>query len=147
MLFGAEYVAYGKHALKNTNHDLFVELRTGSKICIFVFEIFDTKDVAACVIDTGTFMHVARRLSREYSKVYYWSPWETAFPKFRDAIICDGYEEVTRVESVGEVEDDVGRRRCECVAVGRSRAGEFDRGIDRYLSARRRSRARRIRSA
>lgn len=64
-----------------------------------------TSEVVACVIDTGVFMHVARRLAREYSKVYFWSPWETSFPRFKDALVCDGYEEVQRVESVGEVED------------------------------------------
>ena len=62
-----------------------------------------TEDIIALVIDTGTFLHVARRLAREYAKVYYWSPWETSFPKFKDAIICDGYEDVIRVESIEQV--------------------------------------------
>jgi len=65
----------------------------------------DTKDIVACCIDTGVFQHVARRLAREYKQVFYWSPWELSFPRFKDAIICDGYEGVTRVESVSEVED------------------------------------------
>jgi hypothetical protein len=65
-----------------------------------------TNEVTACVIDTGVFQHVARRLAREYAKVYYWTPWETSFPHFRDAIIGDGYPEMQRVESVCDVEDE-----------------------------------------
>ena len=65
-----------------------------------------TKEVIACVIDTGTFVHVARRLGREFAKTYYWSPWETNSPKFKDAVIGDGYSEIIRVESVDDVEDE-----------------------------------------
>ena len=66
----------------------------------------DTKDVIACIIDTGTFVHVARRLGRDFAKTYYWSPWETNAPKFRDAVIGDGYPEMIRTECVDDVEDE-----------------------------------------
>jgi hypothetical protein len=62
-----------------------------------------TNEVVALVIDTGIFVHVARRLAREFKAVYYWTPWESDFPKFRDAIIGDGYDDIIRVESVEEV--------------------------------------------
>jgi hypothetical protein len=68
--------------------------------------MIDTKDVIALVIDTGVFQHVARRLGRDYKKVYYWSPWELAFPRLKDAIVCDGYPEVTRVESIESVKKE-----------------------------------------
>jgi hypothetical protein len=66
-----------------------------------------TKEIIALVADTGLFIHVARRLAREYKKVLFWSPWETAFPKFKDDIVGDGYEEIIRVESVESVLDEI----------------------------------------
>lgn len=62
--------------------------------------------VIACVIDTGCFQHIARRLARDYAKVYYWSPWEIAFPRLKDAIVCDGYGGVIRVESIEEIKEE-----------------------------------------
>lgn len=64
-------------------------------------------EVTCLVVDSGQFIHVARRLVRDFARVFYWSPWETAFPRFRDDIIGDGYEEITRVECVEEVVDKV----------------------------------------
>lgn len=55
-------------------------------------------EVTACVCDKGIFLPVARRLAREFKKVYYWTPTEKAFPTVRD-VIGDGFEEVERVES------------------------------------------------
>ena len=66
-----------------------------------------TKDITCLVIDTGLFLHVARRLAREFKTVYFWSPWETAFPHFRDDIIGDGYGDIIRVESVESVLDEI----------------------------------------
>lgn len=62
-----------------------------------------TSEVTALVIDTGVFQHIARRVAREFNKVWYWSPWEIAFPRLKDDLICDGYDEVERVESIEEV--------------------------------------------
>ena len=62
-----------------------------------------TEEVVCCVIDSGIFLHIARRLARDYFKVYYWSPWETAFPHFKDAVIGDGYPELIRAESIEQV--------------------------------------------
>lgn len=64
-------------------------------------------DLRCLVVDTGLFLHVARRLARDYAKVYYWSPWETAFPHFRDDLPGDGYPDITRVESVEGIEDEI----------------------------------------
>jgi hypothetical protein len=65
-----------------------------------------TSEVKCCIIDTGCFVHVARRLGREFAKTYYWTPWETSFAHFRDAIIGDGYEEIIRLESIESVIDE-----------------------------------------
>jgi len=67
----------------------------------------NTQDITALFADTGLFIHVARRLAREYKKVLYWSPWETAFPHFRDDIVGDGYGDIIRVESPEDVEDEI----------------------------------------
>jgi hypothetical protein len=65
------------------------------------------KDIICLVADAGLFVHVARRLAREFKTVYYWSPWENAFPHFRDDIIGDGYSEIIRVESVESVASEI----------------------------------------
>ncbi len=62
-----------------------------------------TEDIVCLVIDSGIFTHVARRLARDYARTFYWSPWETAFPKFKDAVIGDGYGDIERVESIWDV--------------------------------------------
>jgi hypothetical protein len=66
----------------------------------------ELKDITACVVDTGIFLHVARRLARDYKKVYYWTPWETSFPKLKDAVLGDGYPDITTPESIEEVVDE-----------------------------------------
>jgi hypothetical protein len=57
-------------------------------------------------VDTGIFLHVARRLARDYKRVYYWTPWETPFPKLKDAVLGDGYEDIITPESIEEVVDE-----------------------------------------
>lgn len=61
------------------------------------------EEVVCCVADSGIFLHVARRLARDFHKVYFWTPWETAFPHFKDAAIGDGYGDIIRVESIEQV--------------------------------------------
>lgn len=61
-------------------------------------------EITACVIDKGIFLPVARRLAREYDKVYYWTPHEKAFPVVSD-IIGDGFPEIELVENIWEVKD------------------------------------------
>jgi len=63
-------------------------------------------EVVCCVVDTGIFIHVARRLARDFKKVYYWSPWEISFPKLKDSIIGDGYEDIEACESIESVKDE-----------------------------------------
>lgn len=65
-----------------------------------------THEVVACVVDCGLFIHIARRLARDYAKVYYWSPWEFAFPCLRDSVIGDGYPDIIAAESVESVKDE-----------------------------------------
>ena len=62
-------------------------------------------DVIACIVDTGVFVPIARKLGEQFKHCFYWSPWETAWPTVRNFIIGDGYEELERVESVWDVKD------------------------------------------
>ena len=62
-----------------------------------------TKDIVCCVVDNGLFIHVARRLARDYAKVYYWSPGTASFPRIKDALVGDGYPDITRVQAAEEV--------------------------------------------
>jgi hypothetical protein len=66
----------------------------------------DTKDIVCCVVDNGIFIHVARRLAREYKKVYYWSPADCAFPSCRQRCVGDGYPDIERVESIWDVKSE-----------------------------------------
>jgi hypothetical protein len=62
-----------------------------------------TPEVRCLVVDSGIFTHIARRLARDFDTVWYWSPWESAFPHFKDALIGDGYGDIIRVESIEQV--------------------------------------------
>lgn len=63
-------------------------------------------EITCCVVDTGIFVHVARRLAHDYKKVYYWTPWENAFPRLKDSIIGDGYPDLVTPESIEAVKDE-----------------------------------------
>lgn len=65
----------------------------------------DLKHITCCVVDNGLFIHVARRLAREYGKVYYWSPADCAFPSCRQRCVGDGYDDIERVESIWDIKD------------------------------------------
>lgn len=56
-------------------------------------------DLTALVVDHGLFLPVARRLARDFKKVYYYTPWEKSFPTVRDCI-GDGYDNIERVNSI-----------------------------------------------
>lgn len=62
-----------------------------------------TSEVVACVVDHGRFLHVARRLARDFAKVYYWTPTERDCPLLREACIGDGFEDITRIDKLRSV--------------------------------------------
>jgi hypothetical protein len=62
-----------------------------------------TSEVVCCFVDNGIFLPVARRLAREFSKVFYWSPCDRAFPHLRERVIGDGFSDIQRIESIWEV--------------------------------------------
>jgi len=87
-------------------------------------------DVVALVVDTGIFVHVARRLARDFKKTYYWTPWELAFPRLKDSVIGDGYPDIITPESIEAVKDecdlfvfpDIGYADLQMELIGRGKA-------------------------
>lgn len=65
----------------------------------------ETSEITACVVDHGIFLPIARRLAREYRKVYYFTPYEKSFPTVRD-VIGDGFEDIERVDSPWSVKGE-----------------------------------------
>ncbi len=57
--------------------------------------------------DNGLFLPLAERLSREYARVLYFSPWERGFSKVDEACIGDGIPGVERCTAIWDVKDEV----------------------------------------
>lgn len=66
----------------------------------------EVKDLNVCVVDHGLFLPIARRISRDVSKVFYFSPWEVSFPTTRSGLIGTGFDDIERTDSVWSVKDD-----------------------------------------
>lgn len=60
----------------------------------------EPQDVVALVIDNGLFCELAIKLAQTYKKVYYYVPWEGAFPKLNLARIGGGIEDIELVDSI-----------------------------------------------
>lgn len=55
------------------------------------------KNKTVCVIDNGLFVSFARMLGREYKKVYYYTPWQSSFPRSQQLAVGEGFEEIERI--------------------------------------------------
>lgn len=60
-----------------------------------------------CICDNGLFVELALTLVQSFGKVYYWSPWVSAFPKSNPILIGTGLPGITRIRDVWEVIDEV----------------------------------------
>lgn len=58
----------------------------------------DESEIVACVIDYGSFISLADRLSRTYKKVYYYSPFEQEFQGIKTSCIGDGLPRAERMD-------------------------------------------------
>jgi hypothetical protein len=65
------------------------------------------KKKSVLVVDNGLFLHFAETLAESFGKVYYWSPWVTAFPKSNAIMVGQGIPGITRVKHIWDVADDV----------------------------------------
>lgn len=59
------------------------------------------------VIDNGLFVSFARLLGKTFKKVYYYSPWQSSFPRSNQLIPGDGFDEIERVNFPLDKADDV----------------------------------------
>lgn len=67
----------------------------------------ETSDKTVCVVDHGLFMELAIRLSRDFKRVLYYTPWEKGFPLLNDCVIGDGFEEIERIEGIWKYLDEI----------------------------------------
>lgn len=66
-----------------------------------------TNQVKACVIDHGHYQPLAHRLAKDYDVVWYYSPWEEAYPKVDRCCIGDGFGDIERCNDIWDIKDDV----------------------------------------
>jgi hypothetical protein len=67
----------------------------------------DYKNKSVCVYDNGLFVELAIKLSESFGKVYYYSPWESAFPKSNQTLIGFQIKEIIRVNNFWDIIDDI----------------------------------------
>lgn len=65
------------------------------------------KDKSVIVFDKGGYVEVAKTLSKDFGKVYYYTPWEKGFPTSNDTIIGSGFSEFERVNHFFDYVDKV----------------------------------------
>lgn len=65
------------------------------------------EQVRLCVVDHGLFPHISQCLAEQCDHVFYAGPPEEVMPKVKDACICDGFENITRVKSLWDVKHQV----------------------------------------
>ena len=58
------------------------------------------EEVVACVVDYGSFIAIADKLSETMAKVYYYSPFEQEFQNVRDCVKGDGLDKVIRLDHI-----------------------------------------------
>ena len=67
----------------------------------------EISDSTALVFDHGLFVSVADRLSRDFKRVLYHTPWESGFPTVNQCVLGDGFPNIERCNDIWSVLDDV----------------------------------------
>lgn len=67
----------------------------------------DISDVTCCVVDSGLFLQMARRMAEDCKRVLYWNPDVRAFPSLKQGVIGDGFPNVERVQEFWPYLDDI----------------------------------------
>lgn len=65
------------------------------------------KDKTLLMVDNGLFVEFAVMLAQNFGRVYYYMPWESAFPRSNERLVGTGIPGVERVQSIWEVYDEV----------------------------------------
>lgn len=58
----------------------------------------DLKSKVVTVVDCGLFVDIALKIAPAFKHVYYWSPWQSAFPKSNSLLPGDGFDDIERVK-------------------------------------------------
>lgn len=69
--------------------------------------MIDLSSKSALVIDNGLFIEFAIRISKDFGKVYYTSPWRNGFPRRLNTQVGSGIEGITRVDNERDYIDKV----------------------------------------
>jgi len=56
----------------------------------------DLSTKVVTVVDNGLFVDIALRIAPAFKKVYFWSPWQSAFPRSSTVLVGDGFDEIDR---------------------------------------------------
>lgn len=70
-------------------------------------DIKPTEDVVACVVDSGYFISLARKLSKKFKKVYYSSPTDEEFLSINDFSMGEGFPEIKKIEGYGFMRPEI----------------------------------------
>lgn len=60
----------------------------------------DLSKKTCCLYDNGLFIELAARLSRDFGRVLYFTPWKSAFPKLAEVAVGEGVPGVERVYDI-----------------------------------------------
>jgi hypothetical protein len=55
------------------------------------------KSKIICVVDNGLYVAFARMLAKGFKKVYYYTPWQSAFPRSQQLKVGEGFEDIERL--------------------------------------------------
>lgn len=69
-------------------------------------EKLDLKSKKLLCWDNGLFISMCARLARDFGTVYYYSPWESAFPSKKQTMIGEGIEGIARVNDFFDYVDE-----------------------------------------
>lgn len=67
----------------------------------------DLSGKTVCWIDNGLFASFARKIASAFKQVYYYMPWQNAFPKSRNLVVGEGFGDIKRVKSFWKIKDQV----------------------------------------
>jgi hypothetical protein len=65
------------------------------------------KEKVVLVIDCGLFVEFCIRLSKDFKKVYYHTPWVSSFPTSKDIAVGTGFKEIERIDNMWDIIDEV----------------------------------------
>lgn len=65
------------------------------------------KEKTALVFDNGGYVEVAKTLSKDFKKVYYFTPWANGFPTSNDTLVGSGFKEFERINHFWDKVDEI----------------------------------------